>query len=47
MIGGLMGEPDQLERQARRLAGRMAAVLQGSLLVRHAPAEVADIFCAS
>ncbi len=47
MIGALMGEPDQLERQARRLAGRMAAVLQGSLLVRHAPAEVADIFCAS
>ncbi|MEC9051383.1 MAG: DNA alkylation response protein, partial [Actinomycetota bacterium] len=25
----------------------MAAVLEGSLLVRHAPAEVADIFCAS
>ena len=47
MIGGLLGEPDQLERQARRLAGRMAAVLEGSLLVRHAPAEVADIFCAS
>ncbi|CAM3659178.1 acyl-CoA dehydrogenase family protein [Nocardioides marinus] len=47
MIGALMGEPDQLERQARRLAGRMAAVLQGSLLVRHAPAEVADVFCAS
>jgi putative acyl-CoA dehydrogenase len=26
---------------------RMALVLQGSLLVRHAPAEVADAFCAS
>ena len=25
----------------------MAACLQGSLLVRHAPAEVADAFCAS
>jgi putative acyl-CoA dehydrogenase len=25
----------------------MAAVLQGSLLVRFAPAEVADVFCAS
>jgi putative acyl-CoA dehydrogenase len=26
---------------------RMALVLQGSLLVRHAPAAVADAFCAS
>ena len=25
----------------------MAAVLQGSLLVRFSPAEVADVFCAS
>lgn len=37
----------ELERGARRLAARMAAVLQGSLLVRFAPPEVADIFCAS
>jgi putative acyl-CoA dehydrogenase len=47
MLGLLMGEPDQLERQARRLAARMATVLQGSLLVRHAPGEVADVFCGS
>jgi putative acyl-CoA dehydrogenase len=47
MIGALLGEPDRLEQQARRLASRMAAVLQGSLLVRFAPAEVADVFCAS
>lgn len=47
MLGTLMGSPDDLEASARRLAGRMAAVLQGSLLVRHAPAEVADLFCAS
>ncbi|WP_127480861.1 acyl-CoA dehydrogenase family protein [Nocardioides pantholopis] len=47
MLGSLLGEPGQLEAQARRLAGRMAAVLQGSLLVRFAPAEVADVFCAS
>jgi putative acyl-CoA dehydrogenase len=33
--------------QARRVVERMALVLQGSLLVRHAPAEVADAFCAS
>ncbi len=32
---------------ARRLAGRMAACLQGSLLVRFAPPEVADAFCGS
>ena len=36
-----------LEGRARRLAGRMAACLQGSLLVRFAPPEVADAFCAS
>jgi putative acyl-CoA dehydrogenase len=47
LLGSLMGEPDRLEVSARRLAGRMAAVLQGSLLVRFAPAEVADVFCAS
>ncbi|WP_395691441.1 acyl-CoA dehydrogenase family protein [Nocardioides sp.] len=47
LLGSLMGEPERLEVSARRLAGRMAAVLQGSLLVRHAPAEVADVFCAS
>jgi putative acyl-CoA dehydrogenase len=35
------------ESQARRLVERMALVLQGSLLVRHAPGEVADAFCAS
>jgi len=35
------------EAQARRLVERMALVLQGSLLVRHAPAAVADAFCAS
>lgn len=47
LLGSLMGEPDRLEASARRLAGRMAAVLQGSLLVRFAPPEVADVFCAS
>ncbi len=47
LIGSLMGDPASLEVNARRLAGRMAAVLQGSLLVRLAPPEVADVFCAS
>ena len=39
--------PPALEGSARRLAGRMAACLQGSLLVRYAPPAVADAFCAS
>lgn len=47
LLGSLLGDPASLEVQARRLAGRMAAVLQGSLLVRFAPLEVADVFCAS
>ena len=36
-----------MEQRARRLVERMMVVLQGALLVRHAPAEVADAFCAS
>jgi putative acyl-CoA dehydrogenase len=35
------------EGSARRLVESMALVLQGSLLVRYAPAYVADAFCAS
>jgi putative acyl-CoA dehydrogenase len=47
LIGSLLGSPDLLEVNARRLAMRMALCLQGALLVRHSPAEVADAFCAS
>ncbi|MYZ37303.1 MULTISPECIES: acyl-CoA dehydrogenase family protein [unclassified Streptomyces] len=36
-----------IEARARRLVERLALVLQGSLLVRWAPPEVADAFCAS
>jgi putative acyl-CoA dehydrogenase len=43
----LLGDASALEGAARRLAGRMAACLQGSLLVRFAPPEVADAFCSS
>ena len=43
----LLGDEATLEGSARRLAGRMAACLQGSLLVRFAPAELADAFCSS
>jgi putative acyl-CoA dehydrogenase len=35
------------EPRARWLAERMALVLQGALLVRHAPPAVADAFCAA
>jgi putative acyl-CoA dehydrogenase len=42
-----LSEQADPESQARRTVERMALVLQGSLLVRHAPAAVADAFCAS
>ncbi|MDJ1136948.1 acyl-CoA dehydrogenase family protein [Streptomyces iconiensis] len=42
-----LSDLDGIESRARRLVERMALVLQGSLLVRHAPPEVADAFCAS
>ncbi|HEX3801468.1 MAG TPA: acyl-CoA dehydrogenase family protein [Solirubrobacteraceae bacterium] len=35
------------EYDARRVAENLALALQGSLLVRHAPAAVADAFCAA
>ncbi|MFI8348597.1 DNA alkylation response protein [Streptomyces sp. NPDC085596] len=40
-----LAEADQLS--ARRVVERMALALQASLLVRHAPPEVADAFCAT
>jgi putative acyl-CoA dehydrogenase len=43
----MLADSTTLEVSARRLAGRMAACLQGSLLVRFAPAAVADAFCAT
>jgi putative acyl-CoA dehydrogenase len=43
----MLGDTGSQEVAARRLAGRMAACLQGALLVRFAPVEVADAFCAS
>ncbi|MFE7779354.1 acyl-CoA dehydrogenase family protein [Streptomyces sp. NPDC057445] len=49
-IKGMLTELADLrtvEVRARRLVERMALVLQGSLLVRWAPPEVADTFCAS
>ncbi|MGC9405929.1 acyl-CoA dehydrogenase family protein [Streptomyces sp. DZ1-3] len=49
-IRGLLTELADLasaEGRARLLAERLALVLQGSLLVRYAPPEVADAFCAA
>ena len=42
-----LADLDGIEGRARRLVERLALVLQGSLLVRFAPPEVADAFCAS
>ncbi|MFG2333348.1 acyl-CoA dehydrogenase family protein [Streptomyces sp. NPDC048604] len=42
-----LADLDGIEARARRLVERMALVLQGSLLVRFAPPEVADAFCGS
>jgi putative acyl-CoA dehydrogenase len=42
-----LADADEIETRARRLVERMALVLQGSLLVRHAPSAVADAFCAT
>ena len=36
-----------IERRARRIVERMALALQGSLLVRHGEAAIAEAFCAS
>lgn len=42
-----LADLEGIEARARRLTERLALVLQGSLLVRFAPSEVADAFCAS
>jgi putative acyl-CoA dehydrogenase len=42
-----MRETEDFEIRARDLVDRLATGLQASLMVRHAPAAVADAFCAS
>ncbi|UOB09470.1 acyl-CoA dehydrogenase family protein [Streptomyces sp. HP-A2021] len=42
-----LADLEGVEGRARRLAERLALVLQGSLLVRFAPPQVADAFCAA
>jgi putative acyl-CoA dehydrogenase len=41
------GDLDAVEIRARRIVEKLALAWQGSLLVRNAPAAVADAFCAS
>jgi putative acyl-CoA dehydrogenase len=47
VLNTLAGDPGQMQAQARRLAERMALLLQGSVLVRNAPTPVADAFLAT
>ncbi|MFD3551748.1 acyl-CoA dehydrogenase family protein [Streptomyces goshikiensis] len=42
-----LADLEGIQARARRVVERIALVLQGSLLVRWAPPEVADAFCAS
>ena len=43
----MLNDKSELETRARLITERMALVLQGALMVRHAPAALADAFCAS
>ncbi len=45
-LDAALADPAAQELRARRVVEQLALVLQGSLLVRHAPAAVADAFCA-
>ncbi|WP_313407951.1 acyl-CoA dehydrogenase family protein [Aeromicrobium sp.] len=42
-----LADPADAEASARWIASRMAAILQGSLLIRYSTPAVADAFCAS
>lgn len=46
-LGAALPELTRHEGQARRLVERLALMLQASLLLRHAPCEVADAFVAT
>jgi putative acyl-CoA dehydrogenase len=44
-LEGELADPEELEYRARRVVELAALCLQASLLVRHAPPEIADAFC--
>jgi putative acyl-CoA dehydrogenase len=46
-VADLLADPAEAAAGARRLVERIALVLQASLLLEHAPHEVADLFCAT
>jgi putative acyl-CoA dehydrogenase len=46
-LRGRLADPAQAEADARRVVEQMAAVLEGSLLVRHGDPDVAEAFCVS
>jgi putative acyl-CoA dehydrogenase len=47
LLGEVARDPVTAQRQARRLAGRIATLLQASLLLRFSPAAVSEAFVAS
>lgn len=47
LLGQIARDPGSAQRQARLLAGRIAVLLQGSLVLRYSPAEVSDAFVAT
>lgn len=46
-LKGDIASNSDIESRARRITEAMAVVWQGALLVRHAPATIADAFCSS
>ncbi|MBO0708494.1 MAG: isovaleryl-CoA dehydrogenase [Candidatus Dormibacteraeota bacterium] len=46
-LRGALADPIDSQARARRVAGQMALVLEGSLLLRHGHPDVAEAFCAS
>ena len=46
-LSNALADQSTLEPRARQLVEQLALALQASLLVRHAPAAVADAFCVS
>jgi len=46
-IAGFVASPEDTQWRARRTVEDLGLALQGSLLVRHAPAAVSDAFCAA
>jgi putative acyl-CoA dehydrogenase len=46
-LSNALADQSNLEHRARQLVEQLALALQASIMVRHAPAAVADAFCAS